>query len=94
MRPLLFFIAMDIRTCKREVPWDMLYAYDLSVANKEETGIQTPRGASLNVLRALESKGPIGLTLIRQKPCSALKRSRQVGQDWKLIKQTEIFKIN
>ena len=42
LRPLLFIIVMDAvsENIKREVPWDMLYAYDLIVADKTTTGAQ------------------------------------------------------
>jgi len=40
---LLFILVMDaiLEHKRREVPWDMLYAYDLIVADKKEAGIQT-----------------------------------------------------
>ena len=43
LSPLMFIIMMNAisKHVRREVPWNMLYADDLIVADKEEAGIQT-----------------------------------------------------
>ena len=56
LSPLLFIIVMDAvsENIKREVPWDMLYADNLIVADKTTTGAQT---RFTKWQKELESKG-------------------------------------
>jgi len=56
LSPILFIIVMDAirEATRREVPWDMLYADDLIVAEDSASNLQT---RFFGWQRALESKG-------------------------------------
>jgi len=93
LSPLLFIIVMDAvsEAIKREVPWDMLYADDLIVAEDSPASLQT-RFTSWQ--GALESKGlKINAgkteTMVCAKADETLKISDRKGN---ALKQVETFK--
>ena len=72
---MLFIIVMDAISehVRREVPWDMLYADDLIVADKEEAGIRHVSLIGSGHWRARALR----LTSRRQKLWSVLKQMRR-----------------
>ena len=93
LSPLLFIIVMDAISehVRREVPWDMLYADDLIVADEEEAGIQT---RFTDWQEALESKGlKININKTETMVCSKTDETLMVrDRAGNVLKQTETFK--
>ena len=77
LSPLLFIIGMDaiLEHVRREVPWDMLYADDLIVADKDDWMRQGYRHVSL-IGSGHWRAGALRLTSRRQKLWSAIKQMR------------------
>src|SRR6218665_1598822 len=92
-RPLLFIIVMDAVSehIGREVPWDMLYADDLALAEQTETGVQNGFG---DWQRTLECKGiKVNINKTETMVCSKVPETVTIKDaTGNTLKQTETFK--
>src|ERR1700733_2360735 len=93
LSPLLFIIVMDAvsENIKREVPWDMLYADDLIIADRTTTGAQT---RFTEWQKELESKGlKVNTSKTETMVCSKTEEALViVDREGNTLKQVEDFK--
>ena len=93
LSPLLFIIVMDAvsEMVRRDVPWDMLYADDLIVAEDSSNSLQLRFG---QWQRALETKGlKINSNKTETMVCSGVEESISiVDNKGNLLKQVETFR--
>lgn len=93
LSPLLFIIVMDAVSehIGREVPWDMLYADDLALAEQTETGMQNRFG---DWQRTLECKGlKVNINKTETMVCSKVPETVTIKDAaGNTLKQTETFK--
>src|SRR6218665_1843395 len=93
LSPLLFIIVMDAVSehIDREVPWGMLYADDLALAEQTETGMQNRFG---DWQRTLECKGlKVNINKTETMVCSKVPETVTIKDAaGNTLKQTETFK--